>query len=784
MSITLLLAALTAGLLLAPLWVPPTYWLVVPVVLATVGFLPRLRHLRPLLLLLALTASAPVLYWQSLSPIQSASDIRSFADGQYHILSGKLIRQHAGPDNHSKLDLQDLILYNTEQATPLVGRLRLTVDQLERQFLPGDRIQFRTRIKRPRSFGTPGEFNYPRYLASHKIFATAFMRSERELAYLPALEEPGLSRSIYRFRQELGHWLELQLPAEQSRLIKALILGDRAAFSQDLKERISHAGLAHLLAISGLHLGLLGWFLYQLGMALYRRSTRLLLWQPPARILPALLIPFLGGYTLLTGSALSTSRAFFMFSLAALLLIRGERQRPLDLLQLVLFLLLIINPLTLWDPGLQLSAAGVAGILLLIPHWQKALPADRPWLKRALEVPLATCAATLATAPLVALHFHQFIPAGLISNLLAIPLIGFGALPLGLTGCLGHVFNLPGSGLLIQLAGLLIDTALKFGEIVSGFDVFAPAPWFPDLRQLGTTALTVLVILLLSKKSWRTAGAVGLGILLLLLIPQNKEGLTITTLSVGQGEALLVELSAGHSYLIDGGGLRSPSFDVGERLVAPALGRMGVHQLDGVILTHAHPDHYQGLATILEKLPVKQFFTAIPRQQLPDELSAALKASTEFVHLSPGWHTISPGIKSSLQIWVPDQFDNKLNDRSLTTYLGYGQEGVLLTGDLEAEGVRQLIANLPDWPVSVLKLPHHGSRHSSPELLLDQLQPQFALISAGFENAYGLPSKQVVAACHDRHINVLRTDLQGTIRLATQGDGWHHDAPWYSRLFH
>lgn len=784
MTITLLLAALTVGLLSAPFWTPPGAWLLVPILLSLAGFLPRLEKLRPLLLLLALTTSAPVLYWDALTPTETPRDFRTRADQEFHILSGELVRQHQGPDHRSRLDLRNLSDHSATGTTPLTGRLRLTVDQLERQFLPGDRLQFRVRVKLPRAFGTPGEFDYPRHLASHGIFATGHLEHGRDLAHLTDLDEIGLMRSIYHFRQETGRWLQAQMPQEQGLLITALVLGDRDAFPEELRDRISRAGLAHLLAISGLHLGLLGWFLYQLGLLLYRRSTRLLNWQPPARILPLLLVPFLGGYTLLTGAALSTSRAFFMFSLAALLLLRGERQRPLDLLQLVLLLLLLSNPLTLWDPGLQLSAAGVAGILLLVPRWQKSLPANRPWLKRTLEIPLATFAASLATAPLVAFHFHQLIPAGLVSNLVAIPLIGFGALPLGLTGCLAHALNLPGAELPVQWAGQLINLALGFGEFVAGFDLLAPRPWFPDLRQLGAAWLVVLSVLLASRRNWRCAATVSFATLLLLLMPHAREGLTITALSVGQGESLLVELPDGRNFLIDGGGLRSPTFDVGERLLAPALGRLGVHQLDGILLTHNHPDHYRGLAFILANLPVKRFFSATPEKDLPDEIRAARQALTNVTQLTPGWQTIDAGSQTPLQVWVPAQSGKKLNDRSLAIYLGYGREGVLLTGDLEAEGVRQLSASLPDWPVSLLKLPHHGSRHSDPERLLDRLQPRFALVSAGFGNSYGLPSRQVIAACDNRHIGLLRTDLQGSISMTTQGDGWQAESHLTARLFH
>jgi len=769
---TRLLASLCCGLFLAPYCDLPGWWPVLPTALALVGVCNRRSRIMPWIVCLLLATVAPLLYQNALHPASGEGDLRQLADGSRHTLSGRILRSSHNESGRWTFDLDRVKLLDGPPRA-MQGRLRLYVGHLEQAPSPGARLQFRTRLRVPRNFGLPGEFNYARYLASRDLRVTGYLHEGANLH--EQLAQPGFIPALARLRSDCGAWLENNILSPRADLLKALLLGDRSSFPRSLRDRVSRAGLSHLLAISGLHLGLLAWLLYSVGFYLYCRSTRLLLWQPPARILPVLLIFPLSLYALFTGGALSTWRALLMFSIAALLLLRCERQRPLDLLQLVLFILLLLQPLTLFDPGLQLSAAGVAGILLFLPHWKKLSEGLPGWLRKICEIPLATLAATLATLPLVGLHFHQLAPAGIVSNLFAIPLVGFAALPAGLAGILGHLLHIPGSILPVRLSGWLLAIAVDLGDKTSRLPFLSPVPWYPAPWQLAACLFTLLAILFLARRYWQT-GLVLLTVSAMLFAPafaSSREELSLIAFATGQGEALLLTRPDGTRTLVDGGGLRSNTFDVGERLLAPALGWLGIRHLDTVIMTHPHPDHFRGLAAILRNFQVDRFVSALPEDELPAEIRASLTKQTEVLTLDSGWQQLDIGARLPLRIWVPDQQTGSTNDHSLAIYERFGDDGLLLTGDLEDRGVRNLLSALPEQqPVSLLKLPHHGSRYSAPDELIKATAPRLALVSAGYRNSYHLPSKEVLELCRAAGVTVMRTDLQQTIRCRSTGHGW------------
>ncbi len=261
----------------------------------------------------------------------------------------------------------------------------------------------------------------------------------------------------------------------------------------------------------------------------------------------------------------------------------------------------------------------------------------------------------------------------------------------------------------------------------------------------------------------------------------TSRSLAITAVSVGQGESILISRGGDH-YLVDGGGLHSDFFDVGERLVAPALGRLGVRGLEAVILTHDHPDHRKGLIHVLDHFPVKAFWSSIPWEKLHPSLQQVLSdRQIPLLSFAPGWTFPGQAADQTLAVYAPDQ-TGPLNDRSLVVYVRCGGDGALLTGDLEAAGVARLVENAPKGPVNLLKLPHHGSRHSAPERLLEHFAPEQVFACVGAGNSYRLPHHEVVREISRRGLVFYRTDLHGSLKFVSDGSGWRVER-WERGLF-
>jgi competence protein ComEC len=259
--------------------------------------------------------------------------------------------------------------------------------------------------------------------------------------------------------------------------------------------------------------------------------------------------------------------------------------------------------------------------------------------------------------------------------------------------------------------------------------------------------------------------------------------LTVTALSVGQGDAFLVSRADGRNYLVDGGGPYSRTLDVGERLLAPALASMGLRTLDAVILTHDQSDHRQGLPHIMEQFPVQAFWCSHNPEELHPSLIGALnRRDIPAVCLPAGWSILEQTEETTLALFVPAVETDNPNDRSLVLYIRQGADGALLTGDLETPGVIALLASPPPGPVNLLKLRHHGSRNSSPGLLLDRFQPHLTFVSVGAGNTFHFPHAEVLAAVDQRAIPLYRTDRSGSIRFLSDGRGWRVQQ-WKRGLF-
>lgn len=772
-------ATLVAGLLTAAYQSLPgsVCWSLLALLLLLVVFL---RPSNPVLLTLALLAC--FLFAHLFYPLQFRTDpLIERADRLSQVLSVEAIvvaiEQRA--DQRSSLDLQVISLADADEDWPVSDPfvLRLFLDQQPDGLLPGDKIGFSGRLRQPRQFGMPGEFDWPRSLASQGVQATSWLQDVATLQVTPAAHF-SLLRPISIWKNSAREFINATLVPDRAGLVRGMVLGEGRSLPAATRGILAASGISHLFAISGLHLGLLALFGYRLLLLVYRRFDRLLLWQPPQRLLPLLLLPLLLGYLLLTGDAVATRRAFCLALVVAVLLLWRRHVQPLRLLLSLALLFLLVNPLLLWQPSWQLSFAGAAGIILWRPGWQDSVQHLPGYVKVPVALLLVTLAATVATLPLVLLNFHLFAPAGPLANLLCVPLVTLLALPSGLLGLVLLPILPMLAGYCFSCCGLILELTLTIaGWLIRLPGLAGQYHFLTNQESLALFVCLVPLVLFWQFKSFRSgpllAGGAFFCALLLWLVQPTGQTTTLTMFSVGQGEALLLNNAQQQAILVDGGGLYSDSFDVGERLLAPALGALGVKSLAAVVLTHDHPDHRKGLLFVLKHFPVEQFWSAVPLLELNLGLQQLIvEKGLHFRQFTAGWTSTELWPDSAIKIFrVPGPADN-LNDSSLVIFLQDRGNGLLLTGDLQYAGVGELLAAGFPGPVSLLKLPHHGSRHSGTERLLRRLQPQTCLVSAGYNNRYRLPASQLLSYLSEQQIALFRTDLQGTIQLQSTPQGW------------
>jgi competence protein ComEC len=769
----LLLAAYAAGILIGDNAAPFSFFsLIIPGALTLLWFFCRQQPQIAFALLCAIALCLGIaLYDLNRYPRLTPDHLLNFAESEAVIIDGRILTTTPRALSGYSIDVQSAHIIAKTGEIAARGRVRLYVESGENPWNPGDDIRFSSKLKKPRPFGTPGEFDLGRQLALDGIFVTAFVPNSDEILRLrPAL--PGQRSLIEKGRTATARFITTQLASSYSPLVKALAIGDKSGLSPELRDLLARGGVSHLFAISGLHLALVALALYALGLTLYRRSTRLLLAAPPARILPLLIAPLLILYLLWTGTGVSTQRALLMVLAGSLLFLLRRKADPMHILWFAALAILLCQPLLLFTPSFQLSFAALAGILCGSRIWSPLVVDRSKAIQYLAALFFSSLAATLATLPLVIFHFHLIAPSGVITNLFAIPVISWVGVPLALAGSL--LWPLTPETAIILLTGCeaVIAGLLKCVAFLITFPGLSGWALYPSLPLLATLSLVIVALLLHRERILLRRGLIVAALLPLLWGLRTPPELTVTAFSVGQGESLLISLGSSH-YLVDGGGLYGDRLDTGRQLVAPALGRLGIHRLDAVILTHSHPDHAKGLLGILSDIPCQRLIVGAPLAA-NDPLLPVLRDQQIPLEIAPsGWthYFTVDGVQLFLfHPTVPDSKDE--NDQSLALYVRRKTQGALLTGDLGEAGIQSLMADPPPGPVTLFKLPHHGSQRSVPAPLIELLQPQTAFVSAGYQNRFGFPHPAVVTYLENKKIPLFRTDQEGTLRFSATDENW------------
>ncbi len=743
------LAALTGvvGAALLPR-LPPPWMLLACALLALVLLLciARLRLIGVLLLAFAWTAGmATQVLHARLPPVLQGQDLR---------IEGRVVGLPEAAADAQRFVFALERASRDSRPLALHGQVRLSWFGAASVLAPCQRWQLTVRLKRPHGQVNPGGYDSERQAALNGLIATGYVRDASTARSM------GTSAlCVDALRARIARAIATALPASDAAtpLLQALAVGDQRGLSEAHWRVLRATGVGHLIAISGLHVGLAG----IAGALLVYAFTWLwpqVLLRWPRRVLAApVALGAAWAYGALAGYGLPTVRTLLMIAVVAWASTRRRGVGGMQTLTLALFAVLLFDPLAVLGAGFWLSFAGVALLVY-------ALQAGRGWRAWLTELGLAQAVMALALLPLTVLLFGQASRVGPLANLVAVPLMGFVIVPLTLLASLMLVAGLPGGVVVTRFAAWLMRAQWDLLQHMAAWPwALAWLPW----AGAGAFMLACVGVLWMLAPRGVPARLLGLPLLLPLLWPQQQRPAVgefqAWVLDVGQGSAVLVR-TARHALLYDAGPRYRSGFDLGEAAVVPSLQALGVRHLDRLLLGHGDADHAGGAAAVLAAYP-----NTLLQGSEPERTGLPLLPCVR----GHRWHW--DGVEFS--VLHPGIGDAVSGNESSCVLVVRGRGGMLLlSGDIGARSERAVAR---DWAANnqagtqplVLLLAHHGSRFSSSDALLDALRPRLALVSAGYRSSYGHPHADVLARLQARGVPLFNTADHGALRVDMRGNG-------------
>lgn len=602
--------------------------------------------------------------------------------------------------------------------------------------------QLLVRLKRPHGMLNPGVFDYERWLFENKIRATGYVRKSEKNALIGSANV----NSINGLRQSIRDNVIGFLPDSELRgLLLALAIGDRSEISDEQWKVLNGTGTNHLVAISGLHIGLVAGIVFFLFKKIFR-IKRLLLIIPAHKAAAIFALTAAIFYAMLAGFSIPTQRALIMTMLVLGAIFFNKKFGSFQILSFSLLAVLMLDPFSALAPGFWLSFAAVGAILYAMQG--RVLNTGLWWKFGRLQ-----WIVSIALIPILLLLFNQFSIISPLANLFAVPWVSFFVVPPVLLSIL-FMFIGDVSEVLILLANELIQV---LWIVLSYFNNLSFAQW-NQFSPLSWTLIpaAIAILLLLSPRGFP---ARYLSVIFLLPIfvvlplwPEKKE-LNFTLLDVGQGLSTIIQTEK-HVLVYDTGAKYRSGFDLGQSVIVPYLKSLGVSDIDMLIVSHSDNDHIGGLGSITESFKIKKLLSG-EIQKIKYDYAAPCNTSNSWqwdgVHFSvlhPQEHLVA----------------KRKNNRSCVIQIKTDEVTILLTGDIERLVEKKLLQEYGNvLSADILVVPHHGSKTSSSLEFIQVVNPTYALFPAGYANRFNFPKPAIINRYHDRGVETLSTADWGAI---------------------
>lgn len=680
-------------------------------------------------------------------------------EGRDVVVEGTVATIPVARERGLRFEFDVLALTAADGRRPAPGRIQLSWYGTRAAPGVGERWRLKVRLKRPRGFMNPGGFDFEGWLFQHRIRASGYVRKDPGNVHLAAQPR---GHPVDRLRRHLQVAIAGVLgDSANLGMVTALAVGERQEISVRQWRVLARTGTNHLMAISGLHVGLVAGLVFFAVRRLWAWPGDIVLYLPAPKAAAAAALLAAAGYAALAGFAIPTQRALIMLGVAmgAVLLQRGIL--PSRSLALALLAVLVFDPFAVMAPGFWLSFAAVAVILLgmsgrlsrrhapCAPESPMRVDAPGLWWKWGRVQWLVA----VGLLPLTLVLFQRASLVSPVANLVAVPWMSLSVIPLTLLGAALLPLAPAAGAALLHAADALLALLWVYLEWLSDLPIALWAQHTPPAWAAACAALGVALFLAPHGLPGRWLAGLWLLPLFLARPPAPAPGEAwFTLLDVGQGLAAVVR-TANHTLVYDTGPRFSERFDTGRAVVVPFLRAAGVDRIDLLVVSHGDNDHIGGARSILDELAVERLISGVP------ERLAGTGAQRCGADQSWNWD----GVEFQI-IHPPPGRLYKGNDGSCVLRVANAAAAVLLPGDIEKSTERFLLAaHRASLAVDILVAPHHGSNTSSTPAFLQAVGPRYVLFPVGYRNRYGFPRRRVVARYRDLGASMLDTARHGAI---------------------